>query len=546
MARRSKRRKRLVRRLVVGLVIVLVLGGGVGAVLWHPGGGRQRRIRRGTPIAALHYTCDLQGKLMPCTCEEGRLGGVARIAGLLDLWRADRADAIVVDVGNATAVGLKEAQTINRFTFEALGLLGYTVANCGENEVALPRDQLEAMAKTSKVHVVSASVIDSASGNTIFPPYHIEARGGVRVAFIGLVHHDIDPARIGKGLRLLAPEDALRAALASLADQADLVVALAYMPADQLHELARKYPKVNVFLGGKAGASSAPYELVRSTVVAYLGDQGCAIGRLEAAFPKDKLPDVQASIRLLDASAPEGDGTKDFLERFSKAVAFDKRPCADFDPKMPCTASFVAAEVCKLCHISEFYSWQATDHAGAYVTLLQNDQNKNRACLPCHVTGHAMPAGYAARDDELEQAHAATRKLELQRTLQSLGPAGGDPDTETRRKDVERQLAELAATDLGRFASLDGPALDKETQTIQRAVDALKNVGCECCHGGARRHVAVALKDRSAAASTPYQRHPVSARSCTRCHNPQRPCLPAEQADPFDPEAYLTEIKHWP
>ena len=494
MARRRSRRKRLVRRLLVGLVVLLTIGGVVGVIVWYPTGSRRRhQIERGTPVAAIYYTCDLQGKLVPCTCEEGELGGVARIAGLVGQWKADRADAIIVDAGNATILDPDDAQAINRFTIEALGLIGCSVVNCGENEAALPRDRLEALAKACKAHMVSACITDAASGNTVVPAYHIEARAGVQVAFIGLVHNDMDPVRIGKGLRLIAPEDALRAALASIGDQADLVVALACLPAEQIYALARKYPKVNIFLGGKAGASSAAYELVRHTVVAYLGDQGCSVGRLEAAFPHGKLPDVRASMHVLDKSVPEAEAMSDLVARFTKAVAAEKRPGADFDPKMPCTSSFVAAEVCKLCHISEFYSWQATDHAGAYVTLLQKDKHKDPACLVCHVTGYTMPAGYAAKQRELD-----------------------------------------AEQDLGKKASR------------QRALDALKNVGCECCHGGARRHVAASLKDRTAVARTPYQRAVVSARSCTRCHNGRRPCLGAEEADAFDLEDYLAKIKHWP
>ncbi|MFC1805550.1 multiheme c-type cytochrome [Planctomycetota bacterium] len=542
MARRRKRRKHLVRRLLFGIVVLAVIGAVVGILVTHPGGGNgrtHRRIRRGTPVGALYFTCDIQGKLVPCACEEGPLGGVARIAGLVGQWSADRPDGILVDVGNATLLGHDDSETINRFAFEALDAMGCTVVNCGENEVALPRDQLESLAKDRKFHVVSASLIDSASGNNIFPSHHIEARGGVQIAFIGLVHNDMDVARIGKGLRLLEPEDALRSTLASIGDQADLIVALAYLPADQIYELARKYPKVNVFLGGRAGATSAAYELVRKSVVAYLGDQGMSLGRIEAAFPQGQLPDVHASIHLLDHKAPEAESMKDIVGRYRDAIPAKKLPGADFDPKMPCSSSYVASEVCRLCHIDDYYSWQATAHAGAYVTLLQKEKHKDAACLPCHVTGYTMPDGFADKLNQVKQAQAAAQKLELEQALRGIG-AGG------KRQDLEKQLKELEAVDLGAFAKLKGEELEKKKVGTERAFEALKNVGCECCHGGGRRHVAVGLKDRTAAAKVPYQRAVVSARSCSRCHNGERPCLNAEEGDPFDLEEYLKKIKHWP
>lgn len=563
MARRHKRVKRLIGRILLGAVVLAVLGAVATVILSHPGGGRRGTVKRGTPVAALYYSCGLGGKLAPCGCQEGQLGGIARMHGLVSQWREDRADAFMVDVGNATVVGHPKAEAINRLTLDALDLLGCAVVNCGDNEVVLPRDRLGALAEGRKFRMISASVIDAASGENVFPTYHLEARGGIRVAFIGLVRNDMDPTRIGKGLRLLEPEDALFAALNAIGEQADLIVVLAYLPPDQIYDLARKYAKVSIFLGGHAGATSASHEVVRHVVVrkaasakpgeqaaertitysivAYLGDQGLSVGRLDAAFPKDKMPVVDATVRVLDDTVPESDKGKELAERFLDTAA-PSPPGSTLDPKMPCTSSFVAAEVCKHCHISAFYTWQDTDHAGAYVTLLQRDEHTNPTCLPCHVTGYAMPDGYTAKLAELERAHAATRKRELQQTLERLV---GD-DAAARRQEIQKQLENLKDIALNRFDALDDEALGKRVGALQRALDALKNVGCENCHGGGRRHVGVALNDRSAVVRTPYQRADASARNCIRCHNPERPCVPEGQADAFDADEYLKRIKHWP
>jgi len=561
MARRHKRVKRLIGRILLGIVVLAVLGAVAYVILSHPGGPRP--LKRGAPVAALYYSCGLEGKLAPCGCEEGQLGGIARMHGLVSQWREDRADAFVVDVGNATVVGHPKAEAINRLSLDALELLGCKVVNCGDNEVVLPRDQLGALAEGRSFHMISASITDAASGETVFPAYHLEARGGIQVAFIGLVRNDMDPTRIGKGLRLLEPEDALFAALNAIGDRADLIVVLAYLPPDQIYDLARKYAKVNIFLGGQAGATSASYELVRHVVVkkttgakpgeqaaertvtysiiAYLGDQGLSVGRLDAAFPKGKMPVVDATIHLLDDSAPESDEGKELAERFLD-TASPSPPGSTLGPKMPCTSSFVAAEVCKLCHINAFYSWQDTDHAGAYVTLLKRNEHTNPTCLACHVTGYTMPGGYAAKLAELDRAQAATKKRELEQALKRLV---GD-DAAARRQEIQRQLEDLKDMALSPFDALDDEALGKRVAALQRGLDALKNMGCENCHGGGRRHVGVALKDRSAVDRTPYQRADASARNCIRCHNPERPCVPEGEADAFDSAEYLKRIQHWP
>ena len=491
MAKRRRRKKTRATKFFFGFIVLAAIAALLAVLLlWHPNHGPSRHaIARGTPAATILFTCDLRGRLTPRTCEEGTLGGIARIATLFAQWAGERPDCVIADVGNATAGSHPEAKTINPLACQALDALGTAVVNCGTHEAALPHDQLKGLASDlRKFTMISANLIDAATGNTVFPAHHIVAVAGTRVAFIGLVH----ATALGKGLRLIEPEDALRAALTAIGDDADLVVVLAYLPPDKIYDLAGKFDAVNIFLGGNAQASSAPYETVRDAFIAYLGDDGAAVGSLHASFPRTGRPVATGTIRRLGDDLADADATKPILAKFTQAIPPAKRPGADHDPKMPCTASFVGSDVCKLCHISEYYSWQATAHAGAYVTLLQNKKHHDPTCLPCHVAGYRMPDGYDTR---------------LQAVANEKDP--------------------------------------KKRQSRQRGLDALKNVGCESCHGGARRHVAVALRDRTAAAKTPYQRPDISTHNCTRCHTPARPCLPKNTADPYSEQDYLVKIKHW-
>ncbi len=73
----------------------------------------------------LFYTCDIRGRLVPAACEEGELGGVARMATLFRQWAAGGPDAILVDAGNATAGGHPQgAEAINEATPTAHGASG--------------------------------------------------------------------------------------------------------------------------------------------------------------------------------------------------------------------------------------------------------------------------------------------------------------------------------------------------------------------------------------------------------------------------------------
>jgi len=437
------------------------------------------------PSVTILYSCDMQGRLVPAACEEGQLGGVARMRTVYRRWLDERPDAVIVDVGNSTVAGREGAEVIRRSTLAAMEKLGYEVVNCGDNEVALPARELAALGKGRPFQAISANLATEEK-KPVLAPHHVVQRGRLRIAFVGLARGDVPANHVGEGLSLLDPEQALDASLRALEGQADILVMLAYLKPQELHALARRHPRVNIVLGGRAAATSAPFELVGKTVVAYLGDNGCTVGRLEVQFPRDGRPVASGQVVALDDKIPSDEAMGKLAEDFRAALGNAALPGADWDPKMPCTSSHVGSDVCKLCHIRQFFAWKATRHAGAYATLLKSGKQGQPECLVCHATGTGMPGGFDPQ--------------------KGVAPAGPEK---------------------------------AKTQ------DPLKGVGCECCHGGSRRHVGMALKDAQAVFKAPQLRLAEAVRNCQRCHSAGRPCLEPGAVDPFNFDDYANKIKHW-
>lgn len=507
MAKLRRRRRRKPRRppliavgaltLVVaaGVVValLLILRGGTGGTNRNAGTGPEQL--GGTGGVTLFYSCDIGGRIAPYKCEEGELGGAARMATVLKAWRERWKDGILADIGNATVARRQAAETVNSMTFGALDRLGYEVVSCGDNEATLSLEDLRSLAKDRKFKVISANLVRADTRAPVFPTHHIVRRGHRKIGFIGLLRGDISPRRLGKGLRLLEPDAALRQALAGVAEECDLVVVLAFLPPEDIYELAREYPDVDVFLGGLTPMSSAPFELAGPraaprTVVAYLGDQGCTLGRLTVEPVENGRPKAYGSARLLDGTVEADPSFIGLLSEFAAALSGTPLPGSEQDPKMPCTSGFVGSEVCKLCHIKQFYDWQKTDHAGAYVTLIEKGQNDNPQCLRCHSTGFGLPCGF----------------------------------------DPARKPGTLA---------MEGVPKRPASQ------DPLKGVGCECCHGGSRHHLGIALKDRFAATRTPLLRAKAARENCVRCHTADRPCRDPKRPEPYERTEYFERIKHW-
>jgi len=641
--RRKKKRRSQTPRLIIGLgLIVLVVAGLTIAFILLGGGGRGNG--GGTHGGSRHvaatdestgsvvvYSGDIQGRITPYQCEEGELGGVARMATLIAKWTDARKDRILVDTGNSTfsrrKVSPQVRASVNEFAFSALDKLGYDVVNCGDNEASLSLEDLRKLAKDRKFHLISANLVRVDTGGSLFPGYHILRRGGKEVAIIGVMRSEILPRRPGLGLRLIDPAPALRAAVSTLKKRADLIIVLAYLPTEEIYELARRNPEVHVIIGGLTPVTSAPFEMAGRrtdprTIVTYLGDQGTTMGRLQVTFRENEPPVASGTVVVLNDDIESDPAFVALASEFSVALSGTAPPGSDQDPRMPCTSSYVGADVCKLCHIKQFYSWQKTAHAGAYVTLLQKGENKNPACLVCHATGYAMPSGY---DPNRLSAAAEEADLSLLRpdhilawpafcTRLATEGAAGKPGIcarlwdglhRTARKTVQDVAAAKAATDDQRSeivkainALLQQPKLcsDKDIAALelgeeakalavisrdsisdQKALrlnrllleaafpnevaeskpsllsrpkgpsnqDPLKSVGCECCHGGSRHHLGLALKNRFAAAKTPLLRPPASLYDCRRCHISTRPCREPDAAEPYDRNEYIEKIKHW-
>ncbi len=499
--------------MLVSWTLLLAAVAGIGYLVWKllapsgSGGGLSSRdgdsvgLTGEPPQLSLLYSCDIEGRLTPYACEEGALGGVARMATALDAWAKDRPYRIVADVGNSMLRAHEAAESVNAFTLKALDRLGYDVVNCGDNEATLSLDELRALGKDRKFKLISANLVRADTRAPIFPTHHILRRGGLRVALIGILREDILPKHPGKGVRLISPDAALRSTINVVKNAADVIVVLAFLPPEEIHELARKHGEVHIFLGGLTPVSSPPYEVAGpraapSSIVSYIGDQGCTLACLDCSFPKGRLPAVTGRAAILDKNVASDPAFAGLIAEFTAALSGKPLPGAAQDPKMPCTSTHVGSDVCKLCHIKEFYSWQKTNHAGAYVTLLDRKEHGNPVCLTCHTTGYRQPGGF-------------------------------DPD-----KPLEPEK------------STEPDAL--RATRARRSQDPVKGVGCECCHGGARAHLGIRLlKDSAATRATPLLRTETSRENCVRCHTGSRPCLEPGATDTYDRGEYMAKIKHW-
>ncbi|VVB91011.1 Cytochrome c554 and c-prime [uncultured archaeon] len=70
--------------------------------------------------------------------------------------------------------------------------------------------------------------------------------------------------------------------------------------------------------------------------------------------------------------------------------------------------NYIGPDGCKFCHLVNYDEWMMTNHSRAFQVLVDNRQDKNESCIPCHVTGYNNKTKtYKYKDITCEACHGS-------------------------------------------------------------------------------------------------------------------------------------------
>ena len=344
----------------------------------------------------IQFTADVRGRLVPCGCFTGQLGGLTRIATLF----AENAgpNPLRVDVGDAIEGTADYQQIQYGYILKAFAQLGYAAANIGHREAALPLEQLRAIRSQSPVPLISANLLDAATRQPVFETHRMVGR----VAVVGLVDPRGLTDSLGAGLVVEKMETTLSNLLPKLKGQADFIVLLAFTDEATLHALAREFYELDVILGGKVTQPAQQLERENRSVILYTTNQSRAVGTLalrllaphrvepergEITLVSDRIPEDRA-IRQLASDY------RDEIRRTKLNVDDPTKLAAELVPGVKQAASFAGSASCIDCHTGAAEVWQKSGHAHAFQALLTVKADADPNCIACHTVGFGSPSGY--------------------------------------------------------------------------------------------------------------------------------------------------------
>jgi hypothetical protein len=342
---------------------------------------------------------DTAGWIMPCGCTSNQSGGLLRRGTYLSDLR-NKGETIYLDAGGAAGGASDYHKVKVQAILRGERQMGIAAHNLGKSELALGPQFLRDLAKKVDVPLISANATDT-SGKPLALSHVAVERNRRKFAIVGVA----SPKFASDQVKVSEPRAAILNAIARLKGKYDSLIVLAYMPEDELQQLAASLPEADVVIGGPTGQAIAPRK-VGPTLLAAATNKGKFLVQLQrdAGTSTWSGEVVEMGPKLAD-DAGQVANLKAYLAELEKRnfTAAQSGLAAALPPNMPAGYRVAGSASCLACHKSDHTSWAQSRHSHAWQTLEQKGMHVDSYCMQCHTTGFALPGGF--------ESHAATPKL---------------------------------------------------------------------------------------------------------------------------------------
>jgi hypothetical protein len=394
---------------------------------------------------SLLVSANMVGRLEPCGCASGQLGGLARRVQYIG---ERRSHDLLLEGGNLVAgtTPLDLEKYATAITVLASMQHAYHALGVGQHELHLPLDEWAAYA-TGAPYV--ASDLDSTHEAWPAKPFvQREVRGRVvRIASLTLslpeaLRGDDAPVRLlppAQGWQRAladAPDDAWRLLFVHGSDQTTRALVPTLTPA----------PHLVICCDDGYVEPTGRAELVGGVPVVFPGIRGRILQDI-TLYRLPQGPRAQVDLVPLQGSltVPGGGGDPDvtqvLLQHREQVKASGLLAAMAGQEKTPNGSSYIGSQSCAGCHPTAFQAYAGSKHFHAFETLQKAEQDPKRYgwpvthypdCVDCHVVGYGEQTGFVSPEQTphllgvgCERCHGPGQAHATSNGQQKLGLIGG-------------------------------------------------------------------------------------------------------------------------
>lgn len=250
------------------------------------------RAASATANVSILYTGDTHGHLQSFYYDSEKLvGGVAKRAIFLQEKRRHKKMIwLTLDSGDAISGTPLSDLFQGYLDIEAMNRLGYDAMALGVHEFDYGQAVLRQRMTEAKFPILSANVIENATGQPFAKPYVVLERGGIKMAVFGLttaeVSRRVAPENFA-GLSVQDPIETARSLVPQLRTMAEIVICVSHLGVNEDIHLAGQVPGIDVVCGGMSHSELTVPMKVGQTLVVHDGHFGRNVGLLKLSFNRD-------------------------------------------------------------------------------------------------------------------------------------------------------------------------------------------------------------------------------------------------------------------
>ncbi|KMJ58852.1 5'-nucleotidase [Bacillus sp. LL01] len=237
-----------------------------------------------------------------------------KLATFLKEQQASDVPAALVDIGdNMDRFHPITEATGGKANTRLLNKLQYDFVTFGNNEgITLDYQGLSELYDKAEFSVLAANLFEE---NGDYPqwakPYEVKEMDGIKVAFIGVtVFYQHFYSLLG--WKIEDPYTILGKYLPELKKEADIIVALSHLGISDDEELARRFPEIDVILGGHTHHVLPDGRRIGDTLICGAGKYGQYIGQVDLTYDKVAKSLVKSTAKLHKLELYEPD--KEYVE----------------------------------------------------------------------------------------------------------------------------------------------------------------------------------------------------------------------------------------
>ena len=371
------------KKIVAALIVVALTA----ALSCGPRAPREAPTRRQGRVEAdmlnVFFTGSSLGRLKPCGCSGGQLGGLERRPAVFNTVPAQK--RLLIDTGSL--VETDSDQDLIKFDIivEALGLLDYHVVNLTEEDFEIAENR--GMLGSPAVKFISPH----RTGDEVAAGFQRRYLLNNEYVTVSVLTFDVDRSpleQIKEGFVTSEEGDkTINILIASRCDEAVVssiapleVVDCIVCPSEAEEPMIIGSPSRRplVFSVGRYGRYICRLQIEKARVRDRFKFKFTAIPVNEDLEPDAALVDLYKSYQQIVRDS-------NLLERHPRYV-------------LPNGLKYVGSESCSSsdCHAYEYVEWMDNAHASAYVTLEEVGSQYDPECVACHVVGMDYESGFVS------------------------------------------------------------------------------------------------------------------------------------------------------